>query len=740
MAGGNPFSDLIPQKGGAAPAANPFSDLIPSKGGTPGPAPTPTTTPEAPPAKAWGFREYATEGLRTLGTGLTKAVTGTVGLPADMLRLGQAGLDYSQSIGEGRPFADISAENRADAPMVSRAMKAAGSESLQSYVPIQPPETRAGKLAAEGISFAAQGAALPLGAGRAAAARLGAAAGITSEAAGQATEGTAAEPYARLAGALAGGGVASYAGRASGAEQAATASLRSLPEAEREAILARAQTLMGDAQGAGIPLSAANAIDAASNGVTDLSSLQRHVEALGGMRPFYAATGERTDAAARQALDQVAPVPASPSVIGPQTGRAAEEIVTDANRARTAAVAGDAAAARADAVDPGSVEALVRSLDERIAADTTGLSHGPLRQMRDSLIRREGREAVPAVPGERVPVTDPNTGRVVRYETKPGTPAVPARPPEYATDVENLDRVRKYFRDRTELPAFAPDAIDKETGAVVGRATGTIDQALTEGSEAYARRNADYARISREVVEPLMQGPIGKLANSDLTTQQAITALFPSNPLPNSQGEIAGAVGALAERNPWAARQLVRAHAESVFNEAAQNLMSGPNAGGGAKFAAAYRGNAQQAANQDAAIRALPNGDAVADGFNRLLDVFEAMGRRQNVGSRTAYNAEELARMKQGGPVERLAANLATGGIKLPARIIAKIEEWRLGRNLDQLADLFTRPDAVAAFRGLAGQGDPTGALGRLAGLAIRSQSGAPGAMQIRVQPRTEDR
>jgi hypothetical protein len=763
MAAGNPYLDDAPATGG-----NPYLDDTPA----------PTAAPAQPPAsrsssvfgdkvsdqslsdlitgkrsgaaKQWGFQEYATDGFRSLLNGIGKGVAGVAGLPADALRLGQAGLDYSQSIGQGRDYEAVSAENRnrgavgipdVVAQRVAEGARTLGSENIQANLPTQyDPQSRAGKFISEAANFATQGAALPLGAGRAAAAGVGAVAGLGSEAGGQLTEGTAAEPYARLAGALAGGGVSAYAGRASGAEQAATASLRSLPENEREAILARAQTLMGDAQASGVPLSAANAIDAASNGVTDLSGLQRHVEALGGMRGFYAGAGERTDAAARQVFDAVAPTPTAPSVIGPQAGRAAEEIVTDANRARTAAVADDALAARSDTVDPSSVESLVKSLDERIAADTTGLSHGPLRQMRDSLVTREAREAVPAVPGERVPINDPKTGRIVRYEMTPGTPEIPAVPREYAADVENLDRVRKYFRDRTELPAFAPDAIDKETGAVVGRAAGTIDQALSEGSEAYARRNADYSRISREIVEPLMQGPIGKLANSDLTTQQAISTLFPSNPLPNSQGEIAGAVGALAGRNPWAARQLVRAHAEGVFNEAAQNLMTGPNANGGAKFASVYRGNAQQAANQDAAIRALPNGDAVADGFNRLLDVFEAMGRRQNVGSRTAYNAEELARMKQGGPVERLAANLASGGIKLPARIVAKIEEWRLGRNLDQLADLFTRPDAVAAFRGLAGQGDPTGALGRLAGLAIRSQNQPQGALQLRVQPRTEDR
>lgn len=703
MAAGNPYLDDAPAAGG-----NPYLDDTPA----------PTAAP-AKPAASWGFADYATDGVRSLLNGVGKGVAGVAGLPADALRLGQAGLDYSQSIGQGRPYEAVAAENRnrgavgipdVVAQRVAQGARTLGSENIQANLPTQyEPQSRAGKVISEAANFATQGAALPLGAGRAAAAGVGAVAGIGSDVAGQATEGTAAEPYARLAGALVGGGAAAYAGRASGAEQAATASLRGLPETEREAVLARAQTLMGDAQGAGVPLSAANAIDAASNGVTDLSGLQRHVEALGGMRGFYAGTGERTDAAARQAFDQVAPVTANPSTIGPQAGRAAEQEIAATQGAINAATRPLYQAAERESITP-TVQSALAGSDPLYAQTLAEIRRDP------SLNR-----TIANLPDDSVAVQDLVSRRMsetAREARMPGTAS--------ASNLRaaNLDDARA--------------AVDEAAMTATGSRPAAAGQPAVAGSLEQAR--AAQTHLRQNYLEPLLQGPLGKIVGQDTTTQQAITALFPSNPLPNSQGEIAGAVGALAARNPWAARQLVRAHAEGVFNEAAQNLMSGPNAGGGAKFAAAYRGNAQQAANQDAAIRALPNGDAVADGFNRLLDVFEAMGRRQNVGSRTAYNAEELARMKQGGPIERLAANLATGGIKLPARIIAKIEEWRLGRNLDQLADLFTRPDAVAAFRGLAGQGDPTGALGRLAGLAIRSQSGSPGALQIRVQPRTEDR
>jgi hypothetical protein len=168
-------------------------------------------------------------------------------------------------------------------------------------------------------------------------------------------------------------------------------------------------------------------------------------------------------------------------------------------------------------------------------------------------------------------------------------------------------------------------------GLTPGQGVGNLEQAL-----------ADQARLRQQYLEPLQRGPLGKIADKDITTQKAMNALFPANPLPNSAQEIGTAVQALVNRNPNVAGQLVRAHAESVFNEATQALQSGANQMGGAKFRAVLVGNPQQAANFEAAVRALPYGDQRLAGFNRFLDVMEATGTRQNIGSKTAYNAEFL--------------------------------------------------------------------------------------------------
>jgi hypothetical protein len=194
---------------------------------------------------------------------------------------------------------------------------------------------------------------------------------------------------------------------------------------------------------------------------------------------------------------------------------------------------------------------------------------------------------------------------------------------------------------------------------------------------------------------------VGKLANRDLTTKQAVDALFPKNPLPHSEIEIAEAVGKLAERNPRAASDLVRIHVESTFNQAAKDLQTGPNAANGAKFRAALIGNAQARANLQAAVEALPNGQQRWQGFNRLLDILEATGTRQGIGSRTAYNTE-INKLQGAGGLARDAAKVAANPTRLLQPLVDKYEQYKLGSNLNELADILTNPRSTNLLRAAA--------------------------------------
>jgi hypothetical protein len=198
-------------------------------------------------------------------------------------------------------------------------------------------------------------------------------------------------------------------------------------------------------------------------------------------------------------------------------------------------------------------------------------------------------------------------------------------------------------------------------------------------------------------LEPLLQGPLGKLAKKDVTTQKAIAALFPENPVPGTHNEIHDAVSALVQRRPAAAEQLVRAHVEMVFNQAARDLQGGANQFAGAKFAAKLVGGAQQRDNLQAAIMALPNGAARWHGFEQLLDIMAATGTRQPKGSLTAFNQLEVQSMSTGGLQELAAKGLSPG--KWMSFANDAFKSWSLGRNLDQIARIITDPRSGEALR-----------------------------------------
>lgn len=1044
-------------------------------------APAQKTAPAAPapsPERST-FARYASDIGHSLEAGADRGVAALLGAPADMLGMAQDAYNWGQSKVQGRPLAEIQAEANATAPIPREALNAFGGDAIYKGMSQQQyePQTRAGKYARTAAEFAAQAALMPTQAMRSGGAALakgvaayGVVPGVASEAAGQATEGTAYEPYARvgagLAGAIAGG--RALAPRT--VDQALAERAGNIAPADRAEALQRFDQVTADAQARGIPLSNANAFDFATQGRSGLSDMQRHVEAMGGMRDLYARQPAAVDAAARSEFDRLAPLTYAPEAVGPQIGVAARTAVEQSPEGRaltqaqrdagprvTPLQAGEVIQpdqrrifderyqARADASGPlyraaeqapervgvdrmlpverpgqpvverpqysqpqflpdaprpfdppptaggaGAAEAGPESLARFVArngglrldgeaaatdlhrfnvpglgtvARPTGkgiddfwreelIDKGYLRadpdggaarditsellrklqneqrgvpsypigstrsmqtgqsagQMADdyaatkslaqsrmdqdlrqagvdpatvhpaiqdrvvgALMRGEhdnGADALEAVVGRTLPppsprvipttvaeetyaprfgqvnpqsvidhinnqlqdargpvrsalidarksLFDPRTGETdlsiagLNGARKAINAAVEDAPREVQAsllDVRNrldaaLSVAPEYEQARATYEAFSrpldPFAKDRPLGQIVSqdqktgrfqqppeRAPAVIDQgpsaardlidtrsmasraayeghlrtrlldSATVGADVSAdrlrgliRQNADQldqfpdvrrqlesivtAREGRVAVE---QSPVGRLARNDLRTQQAVEALFPANPLPNSEREIERTVGQLAAANPWAARQLVRIHAESVFNEATQKNMPGVNQMGGAKFAAVLAGNPQQATNLASAVRALPNGNVLADGFGRFIDVLEATGKRQAVGSRTAYNAEELRGMSAGKKAEVLA-KMATGNVlALSRKVEEAMQRWRLGRNLDELGRLFSDPNAAPAFRGLLNAsergGDIRGPVSRLVAIAA---SGARDSAPLRL-------
>jgi len=591
----------------------------------------------------------------SIATGLRQGIEATVGGFGDVREMNARGIAWgAEKLGASPETAEALGDWTARAINPGTAL-APTTGQLQEAVTIPAigehyePRTTAGEYARTAGEFA-PALATPGGPLRRLASTLVPA--LASETAGQATEGTAYEKYARAAAALVAGAPVAFFGKGAPANLVAKVVKGATPQQ-----LDQAEHLFQEARTAGTPITRFEAVQQVTGGATRAADMQRVIEGQGGLREFYAGRPAQVEAAARRQFDAVTPPSDAPHTIGAEAGRTAESVIDDARGAINRTTEPYYTSA--------SIERLSPAEFKRVEA-APGWA-----------------EARAAVRG------DPQLARYVE-----GFPD---------DSVGFLNKVKKYLDTQAENAAGPVNAQrNMQRSAGYGSDAAVVRQAAERASPDYEKALRLQRELRSRFLDPILQGPIGKLAQKDQTTQDAINALFPRNPLPNSAGEIGRTVALLTERNPGVARQLVRSHIESTFNQAVRELQSGANQWGGAGFTAALRGNPQQRANLQAAVTALPNGEDLWKGFDRFLNILEAQGTRQRVGSQTAFNQEALQDLKAGNPLGTTAALAAGGGLQFPRRVMDVVDRWRLGRNTDQLANLITDERGQGLFVKLA--------------------------------------
>lgn len=588
---------------------------------------------------------------KSAGIGLARGAIGIAGLPGDVSNLLTKGSQAASNF-----IADQTGMDRG--PQAGEPVFPTASSLTKNVEGVTgdfyKPQTTPGHYAETVGEFVPAAMAGPGGVARKVALQA-ALPGVASETAGQATAGTAIEPYAR-----AGAGIAAGLGGAmlTRPNSAAQAIRSQLPEGVTQATIDDARQIMQNSLDRGIHLTWPEAISQAA-GRPVLTDTQRILESAPSsrtrMQNFHADRPQQFDQAALNELGHIAPGTATPSQIGPQAGAAANESLQGVRQ---------------------DINQAAQPYYDRAA---------------QQLFTPQEFQQIQTIPGYAESLAAVRNNPQINWRV--------AHLPDNSVGV--LNEVKKHF-----------DQAAQNAGSRFNPARNHQVQASNEMGASAARqigiaRSADYEialaiqqQARTQFLEPLLQGPLGRLAKRDITTQKAIDALFPSNPLPNSHNEIHTAVSALAARNPGAAAQLVRAHIESVFNEASQNLQGGANQFGAAKFANRLVGNIQQRANLQAAIEALPNGHAIWNGFDNFLEAAEASGTRQAKGSLTAFNAQELKAMSGSGVVgEAVKTGLSPG--KWWSVVNDKWGQWQLGRNLDELARIFTDPQSAPLLRRL---------------------------------------
>jgi hypothetical protein len=285
-------------------------------------------------------------------------------------------------------------------------------------------------------------------------------------------------------------------------------------------------------------------------------------------------------------------------------------------------------------------------------------------------------------------LTDPRIKDAVDYVRKTGEYGVKNMP---ENDMRVLIAAKQFLDDDYKTQTAGATGIKGNAGGVTWAAREKLDNFLASKSPIYAQGRDIYNQVSTDVVDPLKSGRVGQISDggvgeAGMRTQQSV--LMPTNPQVTTPKDIKATVQALRRQDPNAVPAWTRQSLEGIFNETAQKLQGGENQFGGAKFAQTIAGNKQQRENLKALVME-SSGMQAWNGFEKMLDVMEAQGKRQPMNSATAFNQMIAEEFKQGG-----VGKLATTAAK-PSQLANAYDEFRMGKNAQLLAKLLTDPDGI---------------------------------------------
>jgi hypothetical protein len=586
----------------------------------------------------------ASDIAQSLGAGLIQGVTSTVGMPGDIRDLsvrGVVGLRNMLSREEDlSPEAAIQAAQSARPMLTGGQIDTAVQDQFGEYY---QPQTTAGEYART-IGQFAPGAAAPGGPLARIASVLAPA--LTSETAGQLTEGRPEEGAARVIGGLLGGvpvGVTQMV--RSGPQNV----IRNAAKGVTEQNLADATRLRTEAERLGIALTQAEALQQVTGGATGLGRVQRVVEgSSNAMAPMMAQRPAQVRGAVQNLIDQVgAPVaPAEATRLGQET------------------------------------------------------AEGVLNTMRQR-VNENARPFYDALPGQTLDPADAqalqaNPSYAAAQEAVLSNPELA---PLISGGPEDLSTVNRVIQQLDQMEAAAtPGVFNPQGNRTIA---GQRGQARTVAQEAATRASPDFATARQTVatgreafVDPLTRGPIGTLAGQAEmrpTLPQQTAALFPAVPAEGQADQTLLALQLMGEVNPQAGPALTRQFLATQANELLQDNATGPNQFGGAKLAAALMGNPEQERALIGAIdQAAPFNDA-----RRLAEVLRATGQREAGGSQTAFNTQIQEGMRAGNMGQETVQSIVNP-TSIPGRLSRRFDNFMAERNAERLAEILMADPATA--------------------------------------------
>lgn len=268
-----------------------------------------------------------------------------------------------------------------------------------------------------------------------------------------------------------------------------------------------------------------------------------------------------------------------------------------------------------------------------------------------------------------------------------------------------LESVYKSNRDKLDLN-LQPSAIEKTTAGVLKPYVKQLDGLIQEISPAIKQGRKIYEEMSRDLVDPLFKGPIGKLAGKGADAQREASY---ARMISEMQGKTATPkrIAEIADRfkdvDKEAFPNMTRAYLEDQLNTSLTDLQGRRNPSAGANFRNAIAGTPKDRENLRVMIEKTAeaqgqNSKKVYQGFQNLLDVLDATGRVPGMGSQTQSRMENAA-MARSNPVSGAVEAVSTR----PTHRIAKwLDDVMYKKTYGKLAEVFTSPDSIKEMKKLA--------------------------------------
>jgi hypothetical protein len=264
--------------------------------------------------------------------------------------------------------------------------------------------------------------------------------------------------------------------------------------------------------------------------------------------------------------------------------------------------------------------------------------------------------------------------------------------------IARIEAMRQFLADKYDNLAVASQG--KVTGEMLAyqKARQNLLERADKQVPAYAAARDDYQKARDRIVGPLTETPIPAIAaTSEVPKQFGELFATKAAEINLTPDKVTKAVRALAKTDPELPREFLNQYMRASL-ENVQRAASTQAGTVGPRFADTVAKNTTQRANLQAAIVEVygENGKQAAKGFNNMMNILEAQGRRLPAGSPTAEKG--LLTEQSMGAVGR--------SLRDPLSAVGNLyQSIFFSRDYTKMAKAITSPDGVMALENIAKAG-----------------------------------